>query len=182
MNYQSLINDFETNVQFSTKLILDCLYSNNQEIFAYAVNILDDLSDISHFANSIDKINSEHKWFSYEFDIGYSYIKKYCGIDFLDIEKSFDSTKNILKKISDHYFDFLKDEDDEDYIKVKNDLIDAIIRAVKKAKNETKMDSKNIVFFVSMPSADDDLDISLSSAKTLNDKGILDDFIKTYTI
>lgn len=45
-----------------------------------------------------------------------------------------------------------------------------------------KMNSKNIVFFVSMPSADDDLDISLSSAKTLNDKGILDDFIKTYTI
>lgn len=180
MEYQSLINEFEKNVQLSIKLMLDCLNAGNKEIFAYAVNILDDLSDIAYFANSIDNINSKYKWFSYEFNIDYLDIKKYCETEFLEIKKLFDSITNILETVGDNYFDFFAGEDDEDYIKVKNDLIDAVIRAIKKAKDETEMNTKKIVFFVSMPSADDDLDIALSSAQALNDESILNDFLKTY--
>lgn len=146
MNYQSLINDLETNVQLSTKLMLDCLHTNNQEIFAYAVNILDDLSNTAYFANSIEKINSKYKWFSYEFDIDYLYIQKYSETDYTEIKKLFKNITNILEIIGDNYFDFFAGEDDEDYIKVKNDLIDAVIRAIKKAKDETKMNTKILYF------------------------------------
>lgn len=46
MEYQSLLTDFENNISLIVRLMLDNLHKKNKEIFAYNINLLDDLSDV----------------------------------------------------------------------------------------------------------------------------------------
>lgn len=128
------------------------------------------------YANGINNIHSKNKWFPYEFNIDvYDFD---CKIQILEISQKI---LNILEIIGDKYFYFFEGEENPQYKQVKNDLFEAIINAIKTAKNNTVINTDKIVFFVSMFSENGSSGIEVFSAKQLNDKSILDDFLKCYS-
>lgn len=167
MKYEEILLELENNIILCVKQIFDYLYENNIEIFAFAINISDDLSDIDFYANSIKNFSNQDKWFIYEFDNQLNHKNK------LIIETT-NNIKENLEKL-ECFYDFFSESN---YDNVKNDLISICIGALKKSKNDLSANVSSIVFFITMITEDDANEIERTSSLQLNDKTILSDFLQ----
>lgn len=170
MKYEDLLLELENNLVLCVKQMFDYLSENKIEIFAFAVNISDDLSDIDFYANSIKNITNKEKWFIYEFDNQLNHKSEI-------LTKTTNDTKEILEKMQGFY-DFFSGKN---YENVKNDLISTCIKTIKTSKNQLNIDTSKVVFFITMITEDDANEIEKISSLQLNDATILGDFHKTLT-
>lgn len=170
MKYEDLLLELENNIVLCVKQMFNYLSENQIEIFAFAVNISDDLADIDFYANSIKNINHKEKWLIYEFD-------NQLNNKTETITQITENTKEILEKMEDFY-DFFSGEN---YENVRNDLISICIKAIKMAKNQSEIDTSKIVFFVTMITEDDANEIEKTSSLQLNEVTILEDFHKEFS-
>lgn len=172
MKYEDLLLELENNIVLCVKQIFDYLYENNIEIFAFAINISDDLAYLGFVANSIYNINNKNKWLTDEFNLELSFANN----KITEITKKNDV---ILEEIDEIVGNSFENYDEKKYINTKNNIIEIITNAIKKAKIQIDYDISNVVFFISMPSADDAIEIKKISSLELNNIKILDDFHKT---
>lgn len=172
MKYEDLLLKLENNIVLCVKQMFDYLSENQIEIFAFAINISDDLAYLGFPANSLDNIDSQYKWFADDFDL---------ELTFSDDKFLEKVNKNdvFLKKINEVVGNSFENYNKELYNNTKNDIIKIIVNALQKAKSEMNYDTSNIVFFVTMFSADDRAFIEKTSSLQLNDIKILDDFHET---
>lgn len=172
MKYEELLLELENNIVLCIKQIFDYLSESKIEIFAFAINISDDLAYLGFVANSISNIDNKNKWLADEFDLELSFANN----KITEITKKNDDILEEIDEIVGNSFDNF---DEKIYIKTKNNIIEIITNAIKKVKIQIDYEISNIVFFISMPSADDAIEIKKISSLELNDISILDDFHKT---
>lgn len=170
MKYEDLFLKLENNLVLCVKQMFDYLSENKIEIFAFAINISDDLADIDFYANSIKNITNKEKWFIYEFD---NQLNNKSEV----LTKTEKDIKEVLEKMQEFY-DFFSGKN---YENVKNDLISTCIKVIKKSKNQLNIDTSKVVFFITMITGDDSNEIEKISSLQLNDVTILGDFHKTLT-
>ncbi len=168
--YEKLLLDFENNIFVGVKSALEHLKAENKlDIFAFAINISDDLVNIDCCANSNENINKVDKWSFYSFDI-------WLTGKGLSLDEAFFKAQDICEIFAENYCDF---STGENYDKVRRDVVNAIVRAMKKAKDSLDFDTSNITFFVTMM-AECDADILTKmenlSAKQLNDENLYTNF------
>lgn len=123
-------------------------------------------------ANSNDNIESNYKWFADNFDLELTFLSN-------NISEKINKNDEILKKISQISGNSFENFSEEIYEKTKNNIINTAINSINKAKQDIKIDISNIVFFVTMFSADDRALIEKKSSLILNNNKILNDFHKT---
>lgn len=170
MQYEILMLNFKNNVYLGVKSALEYLHTKDLgDIFAFALNISDDLVNIDCCANSTQNIDSCDGWSFYSFDIWLRGKVPELETEFLNAEK-------ILNKLSNEFFNFFTGDN---YDKVRGDLIKAIINSIKKAKDSLNFDTSDVTFFVTMMAEDnEDILITMenSSAEQLNNNIIFTNF------
>lgn len=170
MPYETLMLDFKNNIYLGVKSALEYLHITNLgNVFAFAVNISDDLVNIDCCANSIQNINACDKWSFYSFDI-------WLRGKVPKLETAFLNAEEVSNKLSNEFFNFFTGDN---YDRVRDDLIKAIINSIKKAKDSLDFDTSDITFFVTMM-AENDADILITmenaSAEQLNNNIICTNF------
>ncbi len=170
MEYKKLLTDFENNLFTGVKSALEYLQSEKGlDIFAFAINISDDLVNIDCCANSYHNVNQVDKWSFYSFDI-------WLTGKGLALDTPFFNAESICNILAEKFFNFFTGDN---YDKVRSDVITAIIKSIKSAKDSLDFDTSNITFFVTMM-AECDADILTAlednSAKQLNNKPVYNSF------
>lgn len=171
MNYQDLFLELEEKIVLSVKEMFDYLLENQIKIFAFAVNISDDLAYLGFPANSIKNIDHQYKWFHYEFDLELT----------TECDKIYQNVKEIdhlLEQINELVGNSFENFEEELYEKTKKDIIFCVTNALKKIKNQLGSEVADIVFFIAMDTADDAQEIKNNSARILNDEKIITDFLQ----